>query len=133
MTSRPQTAVLVTLGAVLGTGLTIAAVALGAFGGDAAFLERQRKAAPTRAGDIERLLLTTPSPFAPHRRDAVEARCTTRGSGELRNPWRCSVAYRSGPKARFRLNIRYDGSFKADHLDGSGAVVACCVALTPAE
>ncbi len=133
MISRPTIPALAALAAVLTTGLAIATVALAAFGGDAAFLERQRKAAPTRAGEIERLLLTTPSPFAPHRRDAMRARCTTRGSGELGNPWRCTVAYRSGPKARFRLTVRYDGSFKADHLDSSGAVVGCCVALTPAE
>ena len=132
MTRRPAIALLVTLGALLATGLAISAVTLSAFGGDAAFLERQQNARPTPAGEVERVLLTTPSPFAPHRRDAVSARCTSRGTGELRNPWRCTVAYESGPKARFRLTVRYDGSFKADHLDSSGAVVGCCLALTSA-
>lgn len=133
MTGRPAVTLPMTLGPLLASGLAISAVTLSAFGGDAAFLERQQNARPTRAGEVERVLLTTPSPFAPHRRDAMSARCTSRGTDELRNPWRCTVVYESGPKARFRLVVRYDGSFKADHLDGSGAVVGCCLSLTAAR
>lgn len=126
---RPSEAI--ALASALSAGLAVAAVALSGFGGDAAFLARQENARPARASEVERLLLTTPSPFAPQRRDAVEATCASRGSGELRNPWRCTVGYRSGRKARFALSLRYDGSFRADHLGGSGALVGCCVALTP--
>ena len=126
---RPSEVVAVV--SAMGAGLAVAAVALSGFGGDAAFLERQQAARPANASEIERLLLTTPSPYAPQRRDAVEAICVSRGSGELRNPWRCTVGYESGREARFALSLRFDGSFRADHLGGSGALVGCCVALTP--
>src|SRR5689334_18156569 len=45
------------------------------------------------------------------RRRGLAARCSSLGSGALRNPWRCSIRYRSGRDIQYRLTIHADGSY----------------------
>ena len=109
--------------------LAVTVAAYGGLGGDAAFVHEQRAARPARAVDLERVMRTTPEPYRPHRRDVATVRCRPRGSGELQNPWRCAVGYRSGRRASFVVMLRADGSFRAAHREGTGAIVGCCVQL----
>ena len=107
--------------------VAVAAAALAGFGGDAAFIRDQQHPRPVLAAELDQVMLTTPEPYGRHARNAVRARCRALGEGELRNPWRCRMEYRSGRRARLRVTLRPDGSFRADHLGGSGEIVGCCV------
>ena len=118
------------LGPTLAAGLALAAAAYSATGGDPAFVRQQENARPARAADLERVMLTTQEPYGRHRRNAVEATCSARGSGELQNPWRCRLSYSSDRRASFRVRIASDGSFEAMHIEGTGRIVGCCMELS---
>ena len=60
-------------------------------------------------------MLKAPDPGAAARASATRSRCETEGRRELRNPWRCTVDYRSGSVARFVVTIENDGSYVADY------------------
>ena len=117
----------------LAAAVAVAAAAFSATGGDAAFVRQQENARPARAADLERMMLTTQEPYGRHLRNAVDASCSARGSGELQNPWRCRLAYETDRRATFRVTIASDGAFRAVHLGGTGSIGGCCVELAPAD
>ena len=117
---------------------------LGARGTDDAFLARQKN--PTRVATpaVEKLMLTAPDPAPPHKSAGIRSRCRTSGRRELRNPWRCTVEYRSGSIARYLVTLRSDGSYRARYVevtapDGSSAPAGtatargCCLRVPGAE
>jgi hypothetical protein len=42
----------------------------------------------------------------------------------LRNPWSCTIRYRSGTRAHYRVIVRPDGSYTGV---GTGIIEGCCV------
>jgi hypothetical protein len=77
------------------------------------------------AGRVEAELIRAPEPVAAARRTpAVQARCDPKGSGTLRNPWECTVRYRSGRQAHYLVQVEPDGSYSGV---GSGLINGCCI------
>ncbi len=116
--------------ATLAVALAVAVVAFAAVGGQEPFLQAQAHPRPLRGSDLERALVGSPEPYAGHRRDVDRVACRSEGSGSLRNPWRCALSYRSGRHARLLVRLRADGSYVAQHLEGLGSIVGCCVDLS---
>ena len=110
-----------------------AIVALGARGADDDFLLRQANPVKLRPAAVEKLMLTAPDPEPPHDPAGTHADCTAKGNRDLRNPWRCTVNYRSGSVARYRVTINADGSYFARYLGDTATARGCCLDLPGAE
>ena len=119
-------AVVVTLAAAALAG---ALAGIAGRGADEAFLVRQDNPGRVTTPAVERLIRTAPDPRPPHRSPAVSSRCTPGSPRGLRNPWRCTVAYRSGSVAHFLMNLRSDGSYVARYLGGTATATGCCLRL----
>lgn len=52
------------------------------------------------------------------------ARLRRWGGGALRNPWSCSIVYRSGTRAHHRLTVEPSGRYAGT---GTGIISGCCV------
>jgi hypothetical protein len=66
-----------------------------------------------------------PEPVAAARRTpAVQARCQPKGGGALRDPWACTVRYRSGMQAHYLVQVEPDGSYSGI---GTGLINGCCI------
>lgn len=116
--------------AVAAAGLGGVVASLSGHGADEAFLVRQENPTRLAARDVEKAMLSTPAPSAPHPKSATRAVCEPRGEREVRNPWRCVVDYPSDPGVPFRVTIRPDGSYVARYLeDDSARATGCCVDL----
>jgi hypothetical protein len=102
-------------------------------GADEAFLVDQKNPTRVSAEAVEELMLTAPDPAPPHPRSATRSRCDTDGRRELRNPWRCTVRYRSGSVARFVVTIKSDGSYVGDYVGHTASATGCCLRLPAAE
>ncbi len=112
---------------VLACGLAGTAVALGARGADSQFLYAQQNPQRVRVAEVERVVRTAPDP-AVGRGAGVSARCRPRGTGDLRNPWACTVRYATGRRARLTVRIQADGSYTGRYRAG-GQAGGCCVRL----
>jgi hypothetical protein len=76
---------------------------------------------------VEKAIDRVPAPVPKSERTpAVHTVCAPRGSGPLRNPWTCSIVYRSGTTAHYLIEINDDGSFTGL---GTGTIRGCCVTL----
>ncbi len=72
-----------------------------------------------------------PEPVAAgHRTPAERADCEPKGSGTLRNPWVCTVRYRSGREAHYLVEVQPDGSYSGV---GSGFINGCCIKVPTLE
>ena len=66
-----------------------------------------------------------PEPVGAARRTpAVETLCRPKGGGTLRNPWACTVRYRSGTEAHYLVQVQPDGSYSGV---GTGFISGCCI------
>jgi hypothetical protein len=124
---------LAVLASVCIVSLAGAIVALGARGADEAFLLRQENPTTLSAGAVEKLMLTSPDPQPPHDPTGVSSHCTAHGKRDLRNPWRCSVRYRSGSVAQYHVTINADGSYRARYATGGSTARGCCLDLPGAD
>ena len=122
--SAPQLLVILSL---IGAGLAGTVTALASRDADTAFLYRQQHPLQIRASDVERVVRTAPEPVAGGRTPGHRARCHPEGQSGLRNPWLCSVTYRSGRTAGYRIIVRPSGAYSGHHVGGSGTVTGCCV------
>jgi hypothetical protein len=64
-----------------------------------------------------------PVPAARRTRPA-QVRCRPEGGGTLRNPWSCTILYRSGKRAHYRVVVQPDGHYTGV---GTGIITGCCV------
>jgi hypothetical protein len=121
------------LGPILAVAIGGVVAGLGGRGADDAFLADQRNPTRVNAEAVEELMLTAPDPEPPHARSATRSRCDADGRRELRNPWRCTVQYRSGSVARFVVTIKSDGSYVGDYVGDTARATGCCLRLPAAE
>lgn len=78
-----------------------------------------------RAAQVETVVAQAPEPVAPAKRTApAQVRCRPGGAGVLRNPWSCTILYRSGTQAHYRVQVQPDGRYSGT---GTGAIEGCCV------
>jgi len=68
----------------------------------------------------------------------IRASCSPRGAGELRNPWRCTIDYRSGRVISYTVTLAASGaytgtdellSYQGHTTPMSGEITGCCVAI----
>jgi hypothetical protein len=116
-----------------GVALIGAVVALSARGADEDFLLRQENPSKLRASEVEELMLTAPDPQPPHEPAGTRSRCSAEGKRDLRNPWRCTVEYRSGSVAHYSVTINADGSYLARYSVGTATARGCCLDLPGAD
>ena len=116
--------------------LALAAVAAGIAGstvavanrdpGEATVL-RQQRLQPLLPEDVEAAVVRAPNalPGAGDERGR-SARCTSRGTGALKNPWSCLVTYPSGQRVRYRVIVAQDRSFRGASKGNALVIQGCC-------
>jgi hypothetical protein len=81
-------------------------------------------ATPTAAG-VEAVVASAPEPVAPAKRTKpAQVRCRPGTGGTLRNPWSCTIRYRSGTRAHYRVVVEPNGYYSGT---GTGIIEGCCV------
>jgi hypothetical protein len=82
------------------------------------------------ARHVEAFVAKAPEPVAASKRTPPTlVRCRPEGDGVLRNPWSCTIRYRSGTQAHYRISVRPDGFYRGV---GAGVIEGCCI-KTPAS
>jgi hypothetical protein len=77
------------------------------------------------AAHVEALVAQAPEPVPVGKRTRPAAvHCRPGAPGILRNPWSCTIRYRSGTRARYRVTVQPDGSYNGV---GTGIITGCCV------
>ena len=116
---------------VLIVGAVAVVVALGSRGNAEEFRSAQARADTLAVPGVlsgtlvAEAVSTAPEPVeAALRTPAVQTRCEPKGGGTLRNPWLCTVRYRSGPGAHYLVEVQPDGSYSGI---GTGLISGCCV------
>jgi hypothetical protein len=66
-----------------------------------------------------------PEPVSPAKRTRpASVLCRPGGPGPLRNPWSCTIRYRSGTRAHYRVEVQPNGYYSGT---GTGIIDGCCV------
>jgi hypothetical protein len=101
---------------------------------DNAFVFRQQNLTSVAPAVLEHFVASAPDPRPGMGRNrGKQARCSSNGVGELRNPWVCTVEYPVGPSIRYRVVIDPTGQVHGVNSDGSLTVFGCCVGYRPGE
>jgi hypothetical protein len=99
-------------------------------------VSRQHRAQALSPAAVSRLVRVAPDPVT--RAPGLRATCTPTGSGDLLNPWSCSISYRSGRVIEYRVILNADGSYNGDHelvryqgkrFRDTGVISGCCVSI----
>jgi hypothetical protein len=104
--------------------------------GGAGLIAHQRQAVPLPAGSVASMVRAAPDPVTgAHGR---QANCTPRGSGELHNPWRCTIRYPTGRVIQYRVTINPGGTYSGDReivryrgrtYPDTGRIAGCCISI----
>jgi hypothetical protein len=112
-------------------GITATAVVLRNRGGEDLFRVEQARSlglAPATvlsAARVEAVVAQAPEPVLPAKRTpAARVRCRPGAAGVLRNPWSCTIRYRSGTRAHYRVQVQPNGYYSGT---GTGNIDGCCV------
>ncbi|HEV7939039.1 MAG TPA: hypothetical protein VGP18_13585 [Solirubrobacteraceae bacterium] len=126
---KRMTAAVVWLAILVGVAAT--AVVIRNRGGEELFRVEQARSLGTRtatvlsAARVEAVVAQAPEPVAIDRRTPpTRVICKPGGSGPLRNPWSCTIEYRSGTHAHYRVQVQPDGYYSGS---GTGIIDGCCV------
>jgi hypothetical protein len=126
---RRLTAAVVSM--VILVGIAATAVVLRNRGGEDLFrIEQARSlggasAVVLSAARVEAVVAQAPEPVAPTKRTTpTQVRCRPGGAGVLRNPWSCTIRYRSGVRAHYRVEVQPNGYYSGR---GTGLIDGCCV------
>jgi hypothetical protein len=96
----------------------------------------QRHAQVLTPAGVARVVQTAPDPDT--QALGSSATCTPLGRGELHNPWRCTIAYPSGRRIAYTVEISADGSYSGDNQvvydrgttrTGPGSISGCCIVI----
>jgi hypothetical protein len=117
-------------------GIAATAVVLRNRGGEDLFRVEQARSlgAPSvtvlSAARVEAVVGRAPEPAAPDKRTPpTRVSCMPGGLGPLRDPWSCTIEYRSGTRAHYRVQVQPDGYYSGT---GTGIIDGCCV-KTPTQ
>lgn len=100
------------------------------------FINAQQHAQALTPAGVDRVVRAAPDPVtgAP----GLRASCVPLGKGELLNPWRCVISYRSGRIITYTVQIRLNGSYGGGdeivryrgqtHPD-TGQISGCCIVV----
>jgi hypothetical protein len=81
------------------------------------------------AANVEAFVAKAPEPVRPaNRTPPAVVRCRPGSARVLRNPWSCTIRYRSGTRAYYSVMVHPDGSYVGT---GTGIIEGCCI-KTPA-
>lgn len=112
-------------------GIVATAVVLRNRGGEDLFRVEQARSLGSRsatvlsAARVEAVVAQAPEPVAMDRRTSpARVSCRPGGPGPLRNPWSCTIEYRSGTRAHYRVQVQPDGYYSGS---GTGIIDGCCV------
>jgi hypothetical protein len=126
---RKRTAAVVWMAILVGIAAT--AVVLADRGGEDLFRVEQARSLTSRpptvltASYVEAVVAQAPEPVSPAKRTPpARVRCRPEGAGPLRDPWSCTIRYRSGTYAHYDLQVRPDGGYSGT---GTGRIEGCCV------
>lgn len=112
---------------LLAVGIAGAVVAFANREVDSAFEFRARTPLRVEAERVEEAVLNAPEPVPEDKTEARAARCRSRGTGDLRNPWTCTVRYGSGQSFTYTVEVDPDGSFRGQNDIGDRLISGCCV------
>jgi hypothetical protein len=121
---------------LLAVGLVSFVLVRGQQGEGATLVARQQHAQALTPSAVAGVVRLAPDPVTGAR--GLRANCMALGSGELRNPWRCTIGYRSGRVIRYLVTLYPSGSYSGDqeivHYEGrtypdTGTITGCCVAI----
>ena len=107
---------------IAGTAVTLATREL-----DPAFDYRERHPLRITPDQVQRAVATAPEPVPGTKTAARKTRCKPGGGGDIRNPWTCTVTYRSGSRFTYSVQIEADGSYRGENRIGNRIVYGCCV------
>jgi hypothetical protein len=99
-------------------------------GGDLFHIEQSRSlslkpATVLSAARVEAVVAQAPEPVLPAKRTPpAQVRCRPGAAGVLRNPWLCTIRYRSGTRAHYRVQVQPNGDYSGT---GTGVIDGCCV------
>jgi hypothetical protein len=105
-------------------------------GDGSAFVINQRSAEALTPAGVARVVKAAPVDVGGAR--GIGADCTPLGSGELHNPWRCSISYGAGRRIDYLVQIRLSGSYSGSHqvihehgraYRGNGQISGCCIVI----
>jgi hypothetical protein len=123
-------ALVIVWGAVL-VGIAGAVVALRSRGGEEDFRYEQSgllalTTSPVlSAARVAAVVAEAPEPVPAARRTRpVQVSCRPGVGATLRNPWSCTILYRSGRHAHYRVVVQPDGHYEGV---GTGIITGCCV------
>lgn len=112
-------------------GVVSAVVVVGNRGGEDLFRIEQSRAlglTPAKvlsAARVQAVVALAPEPVgAAARTLPAHVSCRPGASGVLRNPWSCTIRYRSGNRAHYRVQVQPDGYYRGT---GTGVIDGCCV------
>jgi hypothetical protein len=78
-----------------------------------------------KATQVEAVVSQAPEPVVPAKRTRpAEVHCKAGGGGVLRDPWSCTIHYRSGTWAHYLVQVQPDGHYTGR---GTGRIEGCCV------
>ena|ERR1700722_3855476 len=124
-----RTAAVVSMAILVGIAAT--AVVLSNRGGEDLFrLEQSRElavrsATTLSAARVEAVVAQAPEPVAAAMRTpTARVSCRPGGLPPLRNPWSCTIRYRSGTRAHYRVQVQPNGYYNGT---GTGKIDGCCV------
>jgi hypothetical protein len=103
-------------------------------GSGATILTQQRYAQRLTARDVAQVVRTAPDPKT--HENATHTRCVPRGIGDLKNPWRCQLAYANGDRLQYTVTIFGSGSYvgvnqvilgPGPRQSSPGTISGCCI------
>jgi hypothetical protein len=127
---RPGLAVIpIILIGVVGT-----VVALNDRSADSTLIYRQENLSSVQPAAVAHLVSLPRDPWPGLGRPrAVSASCSTRGIGELRNPWSCLVRYAGVGIVPYQVTISPNGRISAVNPTGQIVIHGCCVGPQPSQ
>lgn len=121
---------------LLAVGLVSFVIVRSQQGEGATLATRQRSAEALTAAAVDRVVRIAPESVKGA--GGRSADCVPRGSGELHNPWHCTIRYADGKMVSYRVTIAADGSYTGDDQlvsyqgrtsSSPGQISGCCISI----